>query len=122
VLDLDTGDGRLLDLVLTARPSARAVGVDVSPPMLDAARARFQQDARVQIVAHDLNDPLPELGTFEVIVSSFAIQHCPDRRKRELYRECFELVTPGGAFVNLEHVASASERLQDLGLAAMHMS
>ena len=40
VLDLGSGDGRLLDLVLLARPSARAVAVDFSPPMLEQLHAR----------------------------------------------------------------------------------
>ena len=39
-----------------------------------------------------------------------------------MYAECFEQLTPGGAFLNLEHVASATERLQDQFLAAMDMT
>jgi 2-polyprenyl-3-methyl-5-hydroxy-6-metoxy-1,4-benzoquinol methylase len=84
ILDLGTGDGRLLALVLASRPDVQAIGLDVSPPMLSAARRRFKGDRRVQILDHDLNDPLPRLGGFDAIVSSFAIHHCPDARKRTL--------------------------------------
>jgi len=119
VMDLGTGDGRLLALVLAARPTAQAVGLDMSPPMLQAARTRFARDPRVQIVAHDLNDPLPETSGFDAVVSSFAIHHCPDRRKRTLYAECFDRLVPGGVFLNLEHVASPTQRLHDQYLAAM---
>src|SRR5262249_1096706 len=112
VLDLGTGDGRLCALVLDVRPGATAVAIDVSPPMLDAARRRFSDDFRVEVIEHDLNLSLPELGAFDAIVSSFAIHHCPDHRKFSLYQECFDLLTPGGAFLNLEHVSSSSERLQ----------
>jgi SAM-dependent methyltransferase len=121
-LDLGTGDGRLLALVLAARSGASAIGLDMSPPMLEAARRRFAGDPRVQILDHDLNDPLPQLGAFDAIVSSFAIHHCPDERKRALYAECFEQLTPAGVFLNLEHVASPTERLQDGCLAAMGMT
>jgi tRNA (cmo5U34)-methyltransferase len=81
ILDLGTGDGRLCALVLNTRPGATAVAIDMSPPMLDAARRRFIDDRRVQVIDHDLNLPLPELGAFDAIVSSFAIHHCPDDRK-----------------------------------------
>ena len=75
VLDLGCGDGRLLDLVLRARPAARGIGVDFSPPMLERLRQRFEQNERVQIVEHNLENPLPALGRFDVVVSSFAIHH-----------------------------------------------
>ncbi len=122
VLDLGTGDGRLCALVLDARPGATALAIDMSPPMLDAARRRFIDDGRVEVIDHDLNLPLPDLGAFDAIVSSFAIHHCPDQRKLSLYQECFDLLTPGGAFLNLEHVSSSSDRLQDLFLAAVGMT
>ena len=122
VLDLGTGDGRLLSLVLSVCPQAQAIGIDISPPMLQAARSRFAGDRRVQIVEHDLNNPLPALGSFDAIVSSFAIHHCPHDRKRSLYGECFDHLTPGGVFLNLEHVSSPTERLQDEFLAALDMT
>ena len=41
VLDLGTGDGRLLRLILNHHAGAQGIGLDVSPPMLDRARERF---------------------------------------------------------------------------------
>ena len=108
VLDLGSGDGRLLDLVLRARPDATGVALDFSPPMLERLHARFGESPRVEVMAHDLDDPLPSLGTFDAVVSSFAIHHVVDRRKRELYTEIFARLNSGGVFCNLEHVASAS--------------
>jgi SAM-dependent methyltransferase len=109
VLDLGTGDGRLIALIRDARPGVDAVGVDFSPPMLAAARERFGGEA--WIVEHDLAQPLPDLGSFDAVVSSFAIHHLPDERKRALYAEVFALVEPDGVFLNLEHVASATPAL-----------
>src|SRR5881227_3363537 len=63
ILDLGSGDGRLLGLLLLARPAARGVALDFSPPMLERLRDRFGPDSRVQVVAHDLELPLPHLGT-----------------------------------------------------------
>ena len=76
--------------------------------MLDLARKRFAGSSNVDVVAHDLDDPLPPLGTFDAVVSSFAIHHLLHERKRELYEEVWRLLEDGGVFCNLEHVASAS--------------
>jgi tRNA (cmo5U34)-methyltransferase len=119
VLDLGSGDGRMLDLVLRLHPDARGVALDFSPLMLERLRGRFGKSAQVEIVAHDLDAPLPELGRFDAVVSSFAIHHLEHQRKRQLYREVWNLLNDGGVFCNLEHVASASQYGHLRFLAAM---
>jgi SAM-dependent methyltransferase len=111
VLDLGSGDGRLLGLVKLVRPGSPAVALDFSPVMLDRLRERFAADASVEVRAHDLSAPLPALGKFQAVVSSFAIHHVTHSRKRELYQEIFALLEPQGVFLNLEHVASATPAL-----------
>ena len=101
VLDLGTGDGRLLGLVRLARPGAAGVALDFSPTMLAAARERFAADPAVTVVAHNLDEPLPDLGVFEAVVSSVAIHHLSPERQRALYGEIFACLAPGGLFANL---------------------
>jgi tRNA (cmo5U34)-methyltransferase len=122
VLDLGAGDGRLLDLVLRARPAAVGVAVDFSPPMLERLRQRFDTGGRVQVIAHNLEAPLPNLGTFEAVVSSFAIHHVDHQRKRQLYQEIWDALAVGAVFCNLEHVASASAYGHARFLDAMGMT
>ena len=91
ILDLGTGDGRLLALVLDhlgrrERPATEAVAVDFSPTMLEAARKRFAGDSRVTVIEHNLATPLLALGKFDAVISSFAIHHLVHERKRELLR------------------------------------
>jgi len=119
VLDLGTGDGRLLALLQGDRPEMRGVGLDFSELMLDAARKRFAGDERIELVEHDLTAPLPALGRFDAIVSSAAIHHLEHERKRSLYGEIFDLLEPGGVFANFEHVASATHRLHLAFFAAI---
>src|SRR4051794_18704336 len=57
VLDLGTGDGRLLALLARERPQLHGVGLDVSDMMLDAARARFEGEERIELVEHDMVSP-----------------------------------------------------------------
>jgi tRNA (cmo5U34)-methyltransferase len=122
VLDLGSGDGRLLDLVLRARPEAIGTAIDFSPPMLERLQQRFGSTGRVQVVPHDLQEPLPPLGMFDVVVSSFAIHHVEHHRKRQLYQEVWNALSPRGVFCNLEHVASASEYGHARFLDAMGMT
>lgn len=121
VLDLGTGDGRLLALVRIDRPSAVGVALDLSPVMLKAARERFAEEPLVKVWEHDLDQPLLDLGHFDAVISSFAIHHCTDKRKKELYGEIFNLLEPGGVFCNLEHVASSTANLHAKFLDAMGM-
>lgn len=111
ILDLGTGDGRLLALLRIDRPNTEAFALDFSPTMLEAAREKFRDDQKTQVIEHNLDDPLPDLGLFDAIVSSFAIHHCADERKRALYLEIFQALEPGGVFCNLEHVAPGSAEL-----------
>ncbi len=114
ILDLGTGSGRLLALVLTGRPGAAGVALDFSPTMLEQVRNRFAGDARVEVIEHDLERPLPDLSTFDAVVSSFAIHHLRHERKRALYAEAWRALNPGGVFANLEHVSSPTPRLHRL--------
>jgi SAM-dependent methyltransferase len=111
ILDLGTGDGRLLALLQDDRRDMRGVGVDFSELMLAAARERFAGDERIELIRHDLTEPLPALGRFDAVVSSMAIHHLEHERKRSLYGEVFALLEPGGVFANFEHVASPTRRL-----------
>lgn len=108
VLDLGTGDGRLLALVRSRYPDARGVGIDSSPPMLARAAERFGADTTIELEVHDLSQPLPVSGAFDVAVSGLAIHHLEDRRKQELFREVHVLLRPGGVLANLDLVASAT--------------
>ncbi len=119
VLDLGTGDGRLLALVKEKFPQATGVALDFSPAMLAAARKRFKGESTLKVIEHNLDLPLPELGSFDAVVSSFAIHHCSDARKQSLYREIFPLLEAGGVFCNLEHVSSPTPRLHDQFLQAI---
>lgn len=122
ILDLGTGDGRLLALLRIDRRDATGVALDFSPTMLAAARERFRNDDKVEVIEHNLDETLPDLGRFDVIVSSFAIHHCTDERKRTLYSEIYDALLPGGVFYNLEHVAPATAELHGRFLRSLRIT
>ena len=111
ILDLATGDGRLLALAKREHPNTEAVAIDFSPAMIAAAKKRFANDSSVTVITHNLDNPLPGLGRFDAVISSFAIHHLADERKRALYSEIYGLLNAGGVFCNLEHVSSSTPAL-----------
>lgn len=117
VLDLGTGNGRLLKIIKANRPNIKGVGLDISPTMLRAAQESFAVDRSLKVIEHDLNNSLlfllSELGTFDVIVTSLTIHHMTHKRKRSIYEEIFTLLNPGGIFCNLEHVDSPTSNLHE---------
>jgi len=113
VLDLGTGDGRLVSLLRSAHPDAEAIGLDSSEPMLARARGRFDDEAGVEFRLHDLRKPLPEDGRFDAIVSGLAIHHLEDDRKRTLFAEIRTQLSPGGVFANLDLVKAPTPELHE---------
>lgn len=116
-LDLGSGDGALAVAVLKRFPEAEAVLVDFSAMMLGRARERL--DGRHEFIEADLGDPgwasaIKPPPAVDLVVSRLAIHHQPDERKREIYREIFNLLKPGGFFFNLERVSPASPWLAEV--------
>jgi cyclopropane fatty-acyl-phospholipid synthase-like methyltransferase len=113
-LELGCGDGVLSDAILDEHPNARGVLVDVSESALAGARQRLAaHKGRVEFIVADYGRPewtgaVTHAGPFDAIVSACAAHHLPDARRRDLYGEIFNLLTPDGPFINIEHVASAT--------------
>lgn len=125
IVDLGCGSGVTARAILAQHPEATAVLVDFSEPMMAAARQELagHRPAPVFVVA-DLADPgwvvtLREHAPFDVVASSYAIHHLSDARKRRLYGEIYSLLASGGWFVNVEHVASRTPRIEAMSDALM---
>ena len=117
LLDFGFGDGIVTDVIAERHPVAHAVLVDFPESMMAAAYARFSSGGsgpRVDFVlgdlrAVDLHNRVIAEGPFDAVVSRYAIHHLPDEDKRALYMSVLGWLVPGGIFVNIEHVSSASE-------------
>jgi tRNA (cmo5U34)-methyltransferase len=110
VLDLGAGFGAVTEEILTRYVNACVTCVDGSVEMVRMARERMAKyGARVRLCHADLADASWRRavdGSFEAAVSAVAIHHLGDERKRALYREVYELLRPGGVFLNNDLVAT----------------
>ncbi len=112
ILDLGCGDGILGRAVLAHFPEATGVFLDFSEHMIEAAKQKADA-RRATFCVQDLRtrDWTKSVGShapFDLVLSGLAIHHLADERKKELYQEIFDLLQPGGLFLNLDHVTPSS--------------
>ena len=113
ILDLGCGDGILGRFLLKQYPNAQITFVDFSEPMLEAAKKQLGAESQASIVKADFSsnswiESIDSQQPVDIVVSGFAIHHLTDNRKKDLYKEVFNLLSRGGVFLNLEHVKSAT--------------
>jgi tRNA (cmo5U34)-methyltransferase len=119
VVDLGGGYGEFAAQVLEEFPHATAVLHDFSAPMIAAAKERLSKfDGRVGYGLSDLRQPgwSTDLGgPFDAVISAIAIHNLWDpARIHAVYDEVFTIVSPGGAFFNLDYIFPRSSLLSGL--------
>lgn len=118
VLDIGAGYGALAAEVLLERPNAVAICVDASESMLQLGRERNPQLInRMSFIQGSLESPawLESLnGNFDAVVSSRALHHFTEHeRRRDIFKEVFSLIRPGGCFINADNVRAPTDTLKE---------
>ena len=117
ILDIGSGYGALTYYLLSQFPHAQTVCHDGSAEMLALGRERLAKfKDRVKFIQSDLSEPgwsKKLAGPFDAVVSSIAIHNVREHATiRSIYRECFDLLNPGGCFLNLDRMRpSVNEQL-----------
>lgn len=108
VVDLGSGHGPYLALLLRTFPQARGTWVDSSEPMLELAREALAEfgDRIAYVIADVERLEQARLEPAQVIVSSRALHHSSPEALARIYRACFDLTAPGGFLFNLDHVGA----------------
>jgi ubiquinone/menaquinone biosynthesis C-methylase UbiE len=113
-LDLGCGDGIMGRALLSIFPDAKGTFLDFSEYMLKTAEEKLGPfSAGHEFICYDYSEKnwIEKLNGkhFDAVISGFSIHHQPDTRKKEIYKEIFELLNEGGIFLNMEHVSSKSD-------------
>lgn len=120
-LDLGCGDGVLGRTLYTNWPESKGVFMDYSEPMIKAAKAKCQAYEEQSVFAvQDFKEPnwsnsISAKLPLDVVISGFSIHHQDDENKKRIYVEIFDRVLkPGGIFLNLEQVKSATQEIETI--------
>lgn len=108
VLDLGTGPGLMPIYWARQRPDVEAVGVDLSPAMLDLARAeagRAGVGSRVRFILADAAATGLPSGSFDVVTCHYMLHHFAD--PAPVLREMRRLAGPDGAVLARDLVRPA---------------
>ena len=114
IVDLGCSFGEALaPLVDHFGANCRYLGIEVAPPMLEAARARFRHlidSGVVRILELDLRASFPRV-TASVILSVLTIQFTPIEHRLRILEDVYSSLLPGGALIIVEKVIGASAPL-----------
>lgn len=95
VLDVGCGRGAALrPLALATGPSGHALGIDMSPRMVEHAAADLSGFPQVEVMVADAAAPGLRPGTFDVLASSLVLFFLPD--PADAMRVWTDLLVPGG--------------------------
>jgi tRNA (cmo5U34)-methyltransferase len=113
--------GALARFVEELGAANRYFGVDVSEPMLEAARERFRGHAGIVHVDRlDLRESYPDVGGACVTMAVLTLQFVPINYRQKIVQTVYEQTRPGGAFVVVEKVLGSGSRVDDLMVDAYH--
>jgi demethylmenaquinone methyltransferase/2-methoxy-6-polyprenyl-1,4-benzoquinol methylase len=124
VVDLATGTGDLLIAMLRNRPNiSEAVGLDLSPNMLEVCRQKLCQrglTARTRLLCEDVSETSFPENTFDAATMAFGIRNTADvpRTLREMRR----ILRRGGTALVLEFSLPANPLVRQCYLAYLRVA
>ena len=116
ILDLGCGTGSLMAVLLEAIPGAQVLGLDLDPTLLPLAEKRlsaFGSRGRVDLADLTRKSWLDLVtGPVNAAVSATALHWLSPDQLAVLYSQVAGLLSPGGIFLNADHVASDAPVVQ----------
>lgn len=118
VVDVGCSRGEALVPFVRERPAAwertRFIGLEISEPMLHAARQRFQADEGVEIRCWDIRHGLPPDVRPSLVLSILTLQFTPIEYRQQILSAIESSLSDGGALVLVEKVLGADALLDRL--------
>ena len=116
IIDMGCSRGQaLLPFVSQFGEANDYIGLEISEPMIDAARQYFAYHPhgnRVTIQSADLRRDFPGV-TSSVVLAVLTLQFTPIEYRQQIVRRVYESLAPGGAFILVEKVLGATAKIDD---------
>lgn len=106
ILDLGAGTGILTEMMYKQHPNSNITLVDLSAEMIKIAKEKFKDKDFEYIECDYLNYDFKR--KYDIIVSSLSIHHLTDEEKKSIYKKIYNLLNPGGVFINADQVKGAT--------------
>ncbi|VVB79964.1 Putative arsenite methyltransferase [uncultured archaeon] len=98
ILDLGTGDAKLLKAIAKVNPKNKFIGIDFSEGMLKQAKNNFNKG---EFIKTSMEEKLPfKAKTINYVVSSTAIHHV--KNKDQLFSEIFRILKENGKLLVID--------------------
>jgi len=118
-VDLACGTGDVTEALADRFPDGEIVGVDLTPAMIDVARARNQHPSVTFRTADMCHTDIPD-GWADFVTGSYALRNAP--RLDDALREVRRILKPGGHAAFLDFAKSAVRWRQVLQLPLLKCS
>lgn len=122
IVDLGCSRGEALVPIMQKLGAAnRYIGLEISEPMLEAARERFASWPAnvVDIRKHDLRNPLPQVDA-SVILAVLTVMFTPINYRQRIVQDAYDRLRRGGAFFMVEKVIGESALTDSLLVERYH--
>lgn len=114
VLDIGTGDGKLLLAIAKKNPKCKFIGIDFSEGMLNKARQNFKKfKVKGKFIKGNLENKLPfKSNSINYVVSSTAIHHV--RNKERLFGEIYRILKKNGKLLVMDQSDKEDKKYKKL--------
>lgn len=110
ILDIGTGPGLPLQMLLELNPEFTAVAIDPSDVAIEHLQRRFFSDARVEILKTSIIDYAPEAGLFNIAVSIGASHHLDTRK---FFNSIYSCLNDDGALIVVDEMLTPFKNQQE---------
>ncbi len=95
---LDIGCGTGISTFYASEIADRVVGIDLSADMIRKLEQKIsrRKAANIEVIHGSFPEALPPGSTFDSIISSFAIVHFTPEDRKNVYKQIYAILLPGG--------------------------
>lgn len=113
VVDMGCSNGLSVEKFIEQKPFANFVLCDVSEPMLEACKTKYNKNKNVIVKYNDLRNGLPIQG-IDLCLCILTLQFTPIEYRQNILQDVYDKLKPGSAFIIVEKVLGNSAKLDDL--------